>query len=126
MIKPHVRIKYPWRLRIGDHCWIGQDAWIDNLADVAIGNHVCISQQAYLCTGSHDHRRPTFDLITGPITLHDGAWVGARATILQNVTIGAAAIVAAGSLVHQDVEPHAIIAGNPPRKIGQRTVNGDT
>lgn len=121
VIKPHVRIKYPWRLRVGDHCWIGQNAWLDNLADITIGNHVCISQLAYLCTGSHDHRRPTFDLIIGPITVHDGAWVGARATVLQNVTIGAGAIVAAGSVVYRDVAPQTILAGNPPKKIGQRT-----
>ncbi len=50
-IKPGVRVKYPWRLRVGDHVWIGEDAWIDNLADVIIESHVCLSQSTYLCTG---------------------------------------------------------------------------
>ena len=120
VFKPHVRIKYPWRLEIGDHCWIGQETWIDNLADVAIGDHVCISQKTYLCTGSHDHRRSTFDLITGTIGVESGAWLGARCTILQNVTIGANAIVAGGSVVHKDVEPATIVGGNPAQVIGER------
>ena len=77
VIKPQVWIKYPWRLVVGDHCWIGQGVCIDNLADVQLGSHVCISQQVYLCTGSHDYRKPSFDLITRPVTVDDGAWLGA-------------------------------------------------
>jgi putative colanic acid biosynthesis acetyltransferase WcaF len=120
VIKPNVRIKFPWRLVLGDHCWIGQEAWIDNMAEVRIGSHVCISQQAYLCTGSHDHRRRGFDLITGQITLGDGSWVGARATVLPGVTVGANAVVAGGSIVTRDVEPATVVGGNPARLIAQR------
>jgi len=115
VIKPHVRIKYPWRLVVGDHCWIGQEAWIDNLADVRLGNHVCVSQQVYICTGSHDHRKRAFDLVTRPVEIDDGAWLGARGLILGGVKIGANAIVAAGSVVTRDVPPAAIMAGNPAR-----------
>src|SRR5580704_10760586 len=46
IIKTKVRIKNPWRLKIGDHCWIGESVWIDNLENVTIGNNVCISQGA--------------------------------------------------------------------------------
>lgn len=120
VLKPHVRIKYPWRLTVGDHCWIGQDVWIDNLGDVEIGAHVCISQLVYLCTGSHDHRRRTFDLVTRPIRIENGAWIGARATLLQGVVVGANALVAGGSVVTKSVEPAAIVAGNPARPIGRR------
>ena len=69
MVKPGVRVKYPWRLRVGDHAWLGEDCWIDNLADVQIGAHACISQAAYLCTGNHDWADPAFALILGPITI---------------------------------------------------------
>ena len=128
VIKPHVRIKYPWRLTVGDHCWIGQEAWIDNLADVTLGSHVCISQKAYLCTGSHDHRRRTFDLITRPIRVEDGAWLGAGCIVLGGVTIGANSIVAAGSVVSKDVPPAAIMVGNPavPRATGRTPPTGET
>lgn len=96
VIKPHVRIKYPWNLTVGDHVWIGEEAWIDNLAQVTLGSHSVISQGAYLCTGSHDHRSPTFDLITKPITIGEGAWICARAIILPGVTLEPNQIVPAG------------------------------
>jgi putative colanic acid biosynthesis acetyltransferase WcaF len=120
VIKPNVRIKYPWKLSIGDHCWIGQGAWIDNLDDVSIGNHVCVSQLVYLCTGSHDYRRRTFDLITKPIRIEDGARLGARCTILQGVAVGENALVAGGSLVSKDVPAATIVGGNPARPISRR------
>ena len=118
VIKPHVRIKYPWRLTVGDHCWIGQEVWIDNLDDVTLGSHVCVSQRAYLCTGSHDYRRRTFDLITRPIRVEDGAWLGAGCIVLGGATIGANAIVTAGSVATRDVSPAAIVVGNPATPRG--------
>lgn len=113
VIKPHVRIKFPWRLVVGDHCWIGQDVWIDNLAMIQLDDNICLSQGAYLCTGSHDHRSSEFELITRPIHIADGAWVGARAIVLPGVTIGREAVIAAGAVVNRDVEAGVLAAGNP-------------
>ena len=48
IIKPGVNIKYPWKLKIGDFCWIGEGVWIDNLDDVEISNNVCLSQGSML------------------------------------------------------------------------------
>jgi hypothetical protein len=81
VIKPHVRVKFPWKLYIGDHSWIGESVWIDNLAQVTIGSNCCISQGAYLCTGSHRWDRDTFDLVTKPIVIEDQCWVGAMARV---------------------------------------------
>ncbi len=120
VIKPHVRIKYPWRLTVGDHCWIGQGVWIDNIEDVRIGSHVCVSQLAYFCTGSHDYRRRNFDLAARPIAVRDGAWIGARATLLPGVSIGANAIVAGGSVVTKSVDAAAIVGGNPAKLLARR------
>jgi putative colanic acid biosynthesis acetyltransferase WcaF len=120
VIKPRVWIKYPWRLTVGDRCWIGQGVWIDNLGNVRLGSHVCISQQAYLCTGSHDYRRRSFDLIVRPLEINGGAWIGARALLMPGVTVGANAVVAAGSVVTRDVLPATIVAGQPARTIDIR------
>jgi putative colanic acid biosynthesis acetyltransferase WcaF len=120
VVKPNVRIKYPWRLTVGDYCWIGQESWIDNIADVEIGDHACISQLAYLCTGSHDHRRVAFNLAAEPIHIGNGAWVGARATVLPGVSIGANAIVAGGSVVTKDVASGVVAGGAPARIIAER------
>ncbi|MEN1678042.1 MAG: WcaF family extracellular polysaccharide biosynthesis acetyltransferase [Planctomycetota bacterium] len=120
MLKPGVRIKYPWRLEVGDYSWIGEQVWIDSIVNVRIGSHVCISQDVYFCTGSHDHTRELFDLIPGEIVVDDGAWVAARSTLLPHVTVGANAVVAAGAVVSKDVPPAAIVGGVPAKVIGER------
>ena len=113
VIKTHVRIKFPWRLFVDDTCWIGEGVWIDNLADVTLERNVCISQGAYLCTGGHDYRRRTFDLIAREIRIEQGVWIGARALILPGWTVHANSVVAAGSVVARDVSPGCIAMGNP-------------
>src|SRR4051812_33456837 len=60
VIKTCVRIKNPWRLTLGNDCWIGESVWIDNLEDVTIGNSVSISQGAMLLTGNHDYTLSDF------------------------------------------------------------------
>jgi putative colanic acid biosynthesis acetyltransferase WcaF len=120
VIKPHVRIKFPWRCEIGNNCWIGEDVWIDNLAAVRIATDVCLSQGVYLCTGSHDHRSISFDLIVKPIVIEEQAWIAARSIVLQGVTIGRGAVVAAGSVVTGDVPSGVIVGGSPCSVIGER------
>ena len=120
-IKPSVHIKFPWKLRIGDHIWIGEKVWIDNLAEVTIGDHVCISQEAYLLTGNHNYKKPTFDLLTQPITLKTGSWIGARAVVCPGVTVGESAILTVGSVATKDLEANGIYQGNPAKCIRNRT-----
>lgn len=120
VIKPGVRVKYPWLLDVGDHSWLGEDCWIDNMAPVSIGSSVCVSQGAYLCTGNHDWSDPAFGLIVKPITLRDGAWAGARALIAPGVEIGECGVAAAGSVVTANIPPYEIHAGNPARFVRHR------
>jgi putative colanic acid biosynthesis acetyltransferase WcaF len=87
---------------------------------VVIGDHVCVSQLAYFCTGSHDHRSRAFDLLAKPITVESGAWIGARATLLGGVTVHANAIAAAGAVVVKSVPAATIFGGNPAKQIGSR------
>jgi len=105
IIKPHVRIKFPWRLSIGAHSWIGEDVWIDNLAHVSIGAQCCISQAAYLCTGSHDWSKKTFDLVTKPIVIEDGSWICAKTMIGPGVRVREGAVLALGSVATHDLDP---------------------
>ena len=125
VIKPGVRIKYPWLFQMGDNSWLGEDCWIDNLARVELGHDVCVSQGAYLCTGNHNWTDPSFGLIVEPIRLEDGAWAGARSVICPGVTIGSCGILSAGSVAVRDVPPYEIHGGNPAsflraRRIGER------
>lgn len=108
VLRPNVRIKFPWKLAIGDDTWIGQDVWIDNLSSVELGANVCVSQGAYLCTGDHDRHSETFELITGPIVIEDGAWLACRSIVLRNVTIGNHAVVAAGKVAARSVPSNTV------------------
>ena len=122
LIKPGVHIKYPWRLTVGDHVWLGERAWIDNMGDVTLESNSCVSQGAYLCTGNHDWSDPAMGLVVRPITVKRGAWVGAFAKIGPGVTIGEEAIVTLGSVILKDAEPRGIYTGNPAVKVKERTV----
>lgn len=119
-IKPGVRVKFPWRLTVGDHTWIGEDAWIDNLGEVTIGANCCLSQGVYLCTGSHDWGRPSFDLIVKPIRIDDGAWIAARAVVGPGVTVGKGAVLGLGSAATDDLQSWKIHIGVPARPIRDR------
>jgi len=109
-IRHRVRVLWPWKLSIGDHSWVGEDAWILNLEPVTIGKNVCISQAAFLCTGSHDISSPTFEYDNGLIVVADEAWIGAQATVLRGVTIGRGAVVAARARVSRDVPPGVLVS----------------
>jgi len=120
VFRPGLRVTMPWKLEIGDDCWIGRDVWIDNLAPVRIANNVCISQGAYFCTGNHDWLDPSFRLITEPITLEPGSWVGAKAVLCPGVILNTCAIAAAGSVVQKSIPEYEIHAGNPARFVRRR------
>jgi putative colanic acid biosynthesis acetyltransferase WcaF len=113
VIRSGVNITFPWRMRIGDHVWIGEEAFILSLAPVTIEGSVCISQRAFLCTGSHDHTKPSFDLKTAPITLRHGSWVAAQAFIGPGVEIGEGSVVAAGTVLMESVAARVLVRGNP-------------
>ena len=88
VLKPNINIKYPWNLVIGNHCWIGEGVWIDNLDQVTLEDHVCISQGAFLECGNHNYKSSSFDLMTAPIYVKQGSWIGAKGIIGPGVTVG--------------------------------------
>lgn len=114
LIRHRVTVQWPWKLSIGNNSWIGVGSELYNLDQIVIGSDVCISQQVFLCTGSHDRRSPTFDFDNGPITIEDGAWVCARSTVLRGVRIGANSVIGAMSLVHHDVPPDSLVQAAQP------------
>lgn len=102
-IKPRVNIHFPWKLQIGSHVWIGEEAFLLNFEPLTIGDNVCISQRAFICGGNHDFRSPSMDYRNGPIILEDGCWVGACSFVGPSVTIGVDTVIAAGSIVTSNV-----------------------
>ena len=121
-IRPGVHIKHPWKLKMGDHVWLGKNCWIDNITDVVIGTNVCISQGAMLCTGNHDYTSPGFELIAKPIILEDGVWIGAKALVGPGLTAFSHSVLTAGSIATKNLEAYGIYQGNPAIFIKSRTI----
>jgi putative colanic acid biosynthesis acetyltransferase WcaF len=122
-IKPQVKITFPWKLTVGDHVWLGEECWLLNLERVVIGSNVSISQRAFLCTGSHDYKKTTFDLITRPITLEDGVWIGASCWVGPGVTVESHSVLTAGSVATKNLAANGIYRGNPAVLVKQRVIS---
>jgi putative colanic acid biosynthesis acetyltransferase WcaF len=114
-----IRVKAPWNLEVGDNCWFGVNAWIYNQAMIRIGSNVCISQDVFLTTGSHDLAK-TMDLRVAPIVIEDGVWITSRCVVQMGVTIGRSSVVTPLSVVHRSLEAEGVYGGNPVRFIKKR------
>jgi len=108
-IKPSVKIKFPWKLDVGDYTWIGEKVWIDNQDCVSIGEHVCISQGAYIFCGNHDFRSTSFNLIVKPVVIESESWIGAQVLVCPGVTIKRGSVISAGLRVVDDVPSNVIV-----------------
>ncbi|EOR94096.1 Colanic acid biosynthesis acetyltransferase WcaF [Arcticibacter svalbardensis MN12-7] len=120
VLKPRVNIHFPWKLEIGDHVWIGEEAALLNFEKLTIGNNVCISQRVFLCGGNHDFRNPAMPYRNGPIVLKDGCWIGACCFVAAGVTVGVDTVVTAGSIVTADLQDNGIYKGDPLMLIKNR------
>jgi putative colanic acid biosynthesis acetyltransferase WcaF len=108
-IRHRVRILWPWKLRIGNDCWIGEDVWLLNLEPIIIGHDVCLSQGAFICTGSHDHRSPSFEYDNGPIEIGDQVWIAAQVLVLRGVRLSRGTLVGARAIVTRDTSEGAVV-----------------
>ena len=119
-VYPSVKVWAPWNVTSGRCVAIDEDVNLYSVDKIRIGTKVAISREAFICTASHDITKPNRPLVTAPITICDGVWIGARAIVLPGVTIGEGAIVAAGAVVTKDVEPWTVVGGNPAKVIKRR------
>jgi putative colanic acid biosynthesis acetyltransferase WcaF len=123
IIKPHARIKNPWRLNIGNYCWVGEDVWIDNIENVSIGNNVCLSQGAVLLTGNHDYSKSNFPPKYDKIVIEDGVWICARAVVCPGVVCKSHSVLSVNSVATKDLDEMRIYMGNPAVFIRNRVID---
>ncbi len=121
LIRPTVKITYPWKVKIGDNCWIGDDCDLYSLGEIEIGNNVAIAHRVYLCTGNHDYTKVTFDISAEPIKIEDEVWLPNDVFIGPGVTVGKGCVVGARSTVLHDLPEGMLCFGNPAKPIRKRT-----
>ena len=114
------RFYAPWNFECGDFVCVGPRVEVYCKDKVSIGSQVVVSQDAYLCTASHDITSPVMKLLTKPIKVGDKVWIAAKATVLPGVEIGDGVVIGACAVVAKDVRPWAIAAGNPASVVGER------
>lgn len=119
---PSVQCWAPWNLQVGDHTSISQGVDLYAVDKITVGDHATISQRAFICTASHDIDHPNMPLVTGPVTVSDGAWICAEAYVHPSVTVGVDAVVGARAAVFKNVEPRQVVGGNPARFIRMRDI----
>lgn len=119
-IAPTVRIWAPWNLEVGEEASLAYNVDCYSVDRITIGAHATVSQEAFLCSATHDVNDPHMGLVTAPISVEDQAWVCARAFIAPGVCVGLGSVVGACSVVTRDVAPWTVVAGNPARKIKSR------
>ena len=122
-VRSNTKIMHPWLLEMGDWSTLGDRVTVYNLGMIRIGNHTLISQDVYLCAGSHDYRQATIPLIKPPINIGHGVWICAGAFICPDVTIGDNSVVGARSVVGSNLPAGVVAAGNPCRVIKQREMS---
>ena len=112
----------PWNFECGDFVCVGPRAEIYCKDKVIIGSQVIISQDAYLCTASHDITSQTMELVAKPIKIGNNAWIAAKATVLPGVAIGDGVVIGACSVVAKDVPEWTVAVGNPAKIVKQRKI----
>ncbi len=123
-IRPNVTVTYPWNLKIGDHCWVGERSTLYNLGNIVIGDHVAIAHGVYLCTGMHDYTKLAFPIFAKDIYIEDEVWLTNEVFVAPGVTIGAGTVVGARSTVIDDLPAGMICYGSPAKPVRKREITG--
>lgn len=125
IVYPSAKIWAPWNLTVGEYSCIGPDADIYSMDKIVIGDNVTISQNSFLCTGSHDVGSKSMRLITKPIYIEDGVWVSSHAKILPGVTLKEGCVIGMASVVTKNTSSWTVYGGNPSVVIKKRVIENE-
>lgn len=122
VLRPRVNFHMPWKLIIGDHCWIGEGCEFLNFEPITLEDHVALGHRVYLAAGNHDFTDHTMSYRNAPITIERGTWIASCAFIGPGITVGQHCFVAAGSVLTRSVPPWSVVSGNPAQVIKKRVL----
>jgi maltose O-acetyltransferase len=122
VVEPPFHCDYGFNISVGRRFYANVNCVFLDCAPIVIGDHVLLGPGVHLYTATHpldaNERRRGLELAK-PIAVGDDAWLGGGAIVLPGVTIGARAIVGAGSLVTRNVPADGRVVGNPAGAIGR-------
>ena len=120
IIRPSAQITYPWKVKIGDYSWIGDEVVLYSLGEIEIGSNSVISQRSYICTGTHDYDSKDFRIYAKKITIGSKCWLATDVYVAPSVTIGENTVVGARSSVFKDLPSNKVCLGSPAKPIKDR------
>lgn len=117
LIRPSARIEYPWKLKVGDFSWIGEEVVIYSLGSIEIGENCVISQKTHLCNGGHDFMSESFDIFAKDIIISDECWLAADVYVGPGVSVEKCCVVGARSSVFSDINVSGLYIGSPAKLV---------
>jgi putative colanic acid biosynthesis acetyltransferase WcaF len=123
LLRPSVSMTFPWNVEIGDDTWIGDNVVLYSLGKIKIGNNVVVSQNSYICSGTHDFCKVSFDMERHPVVIEDQVWVANDVYVAPGITIAIGAVVGTRSSVFNDLPAGMICYGSPAKAKKRRVVD---
>ncbi|KQC32389.1 acyl transferase [Nonlabens sp. YIK11] len=120
IVRPTARFQFPWKISIGHNSWIGDEVNLYSLGKIEIGDDVVISQRSYICTGTHDPFKHTFDISSHKIIIEDQCWLATDVFVAPGVTIGRGTVIGARSSVFKNLPSGKVCMGSPAVVIKDR------
>ena len=120
IIRPTATITYPWKIKIGDYSWIGDNVVLYSLGEICIGSNTVVSQKSYLCAASHDYTKINFPIYKRKIDIADECWLATDVFIAPGIKIGKGCVIGARSSVYKDIPEGWVCYGNPAVQIKKR------
>lgn len=124
VIRPTVRVTYPWKVCLGDYVWIGDDVVLYSLGQISVGSNTVISQRSYVCAGDHDYSDPTFPIRAVPVHIGSENWIATDVYVAPGVSIGSGNVIGARSSVFSDLPDGMVCLGSPCRPVKARAAKG--
>lgn len=122
IIRPSAKMTYPWKVKIGDYSWIGDDVVLYSLGNIIIGKNTVISQKSYICTGTHDYTKNNFPILEKKTVIGNACWLATDVFVSPGVTINNGVVVGARSTVINDLDSNSVYVGSPVRFIKKRKI----
>ena len=118
-----VRLDFPWRLSIGDNCYIGSFVYLDCRGGfITINKGSDISEGALIYTLSHDIQSADLSEKCGDVVVGERVWICARAIVLPGTRVGMGSVLSANSVFSGAAPEFTLLIGNPARNVKKLNV----